>query len=74
MKKVINFFKKSYEVSKYWLASNGITGIAGLIASAVLWAFSYTVSAGVAFGVFATRNWDIFVNWVKSLTNFRFFK
>lgn len=67
MKNVINFFKKSYEVARNWVVSNGITGIAGLVAGLALWAFGYKILAGVSFGVFATRNWDIFVEWVKSV-------
>jgi hypothetical protein len=67
MKNVINFLKKSYDLAKGWVVSNGITGIAGLVAGLGLWAFGYKIWAGVAFGVFATRNWDIFVEWVKSI-------
>lgn len=67
MKKVTNFFKKVYDVSKKWIVSNGITGIAGLIAGLALWAFGYKIWAGVAFGVFATRNWDIFTDWLKPI-------
>lgn len=69
MKNVINFFKKSYSVVKNWIVSNGVTGIAGLFAGLALWVFGYKIWAGVSFGVFATRNWDIFVQWVKSLMN-----
>lgn len=67
MKNVINFLKKSYSVAKNWIVSNGITGILGLLAGLALWAFGYKIWAGVSFGVFATRNWDIFVEWVKTL-------
>lgn len=67
MKSVIKFFKKSYRVAKKWVVSNGITGIIGLLAGLALWIFGYKIWAGVSFGVFATRNWDIFVEWVKSV-------
>lgn len=67
MKNVINFFKKYYDLVKGWVVSNGITGIAALVAGLGLWAFGYKIWAGVALGIFATRNWDIFVEWVKSV-------
>lgn len=67
MKKVIEFFKQIYNLSNNWLIANGITGVLGLASSLVLWVLGYKVFAGVAFGVFATRNWDILVNWITSL-------
>lgn len=66
MKKVIKFLKLAFVVSKNWIVSNGIEGIVGLVAGLLLWAFSYKIYAGFAFGVFATRNWDIFKTWVLS--------
>jgi len=30
-----------------------------------LWAFGYKIYAGIAFGVFLTRNWDLFRGWLK---------
>ena len=41
--------------------------ILGLIAGLVLWALGYKIYAGFAFGVFATRNWDLAKSWVKGL-------
>lgn len=66
MKKVIDFVKKAYQVSKDWIIANGVTGVAGLGAGLGLWIFGYQIWAGFCFGVFATRNWDIFVTWIKS--------
>lgn len=69
MKKVIDFVLKIYNIAKDWVVANGIEGILGLIAGLGLWTFGYKVYAGFAFGVFATRNWDLFKNWVKGLLN-----
>ena len=62
----ISIVKKAYETAKAWVEGNGIEGILGLIAGLVLWSFGLKVYAGFAFGVFATRNWDLFKNWLKS--------
>jgi len=59
MKKVLNFIKKIFITIKDWVIANGIEGVVGLIAGLILWAFGYKIYAGFAFGVFATRNWDI---------------
>tara|TARA_R100001591_G_scaffold8106_1_gene14845 strand:- start:263 stop:475 length:213 start_codon:yes stop_codon:yes gene_type:complete len=69
MKKVLDFIKNIYTIAKDWLVANGVEGILGLIAGLVLWTFGYKVYAGFAFGVFATRNWDILKAWVKGLLN-----
>lgn len=66
MKKVLKFLKTVFTVSKNWIVSNGVEGVAGLGAGLLLWAFGYKIYAGFAFGVFATRNWDIFKAWVQS--------
>ena len=65
MSKVINFCKKIYSIVKDWIVANGIEGIGGLIAGLVLLSFGYKFYSGIAFGVFACRNWDIAKNWVK---------
>ena len=62
-----NWFKRIFNLVKDWVVGNGIEGILGLIAGLVLWSFGLKVYAGVAFGVFATRNWDLFKNWVSKL-------
>jgi len=69
MKNIWNFIKKLYTIVKDWIVANGIEGVLGLIAGLFLWAFGYKVYAGFAFGVFATRNWDLLKSWVKSLLN-----
>ena len=69
MKKVLDFIKNAYATVKDWLVANGVEGILGLIAGLVLWTLGYKIYAGFAFGVFATRNWDILKAWVKELLN-----
>ena len=69
MKKVLDFIKNIYTIVKDWLVANGVEGILGLIAGLVLWTLGYKVYAGFAFGVFATRNWDILKTWVQGLLN-----
>ena len=67
MKKVLEFIKKIFTIVKDWIVANGIEGVLGLIAGLILWAFGYKIYAGFAFGVFATRNWDLAKSWVKGL-------
>lgn len=67
MKKVLNFIKKIVTIVKDWIVANGIEGVLGLIAGLILWTFGYKIYAGFAFGVFATRNWDLAKSWVKGL-------
>jgi len=67
MKNIWNFIKKLYTIVKDWIVANGIEGILGLVAGLILWAFGYKIYAGFAFGVFATRNWDLLKSWVKGL-------
>ncbi len=59
MKKVLDFIKKIFTIVKDWIVANGVEGVLGLIAGLILWTFGYKIYAGFAFGVFATRNWDI---------------
>lgn len=63
----ISLLKKTINAVKAWLEGNGIEGILGLIIGLLLWSFGYKVYAGVAFGVFATRNWDIVKSWILKL-------
>ena len=65
----LSWFKRTFNAVKGWIVGNGIEGILGLIAGLVLWSFGFKIYAGVAFGVFATRNWDLFKNWIISLKN-----
>ncbi len=67
MKKVLDFIKKIFTIVKDWIVANGIEGVLGLIAGLILWTFGYKIYAGFAFGVFATRNWDIVKAWVSKL-------
>ena len=67
MKNILNFIKKIFTIVKDWIVANGIEGVLGLIAGLILWAFGYKIYAGFAFGVFATRNWDLAKSWVKGL-------
>tara|TARA_R110000772_G_scaffold205083_1_gene315345 strand:- start:1270 stop:1503 length:234 start_codon:yes stop_codon:yes gene_type:complete len=63
----ISLVKKIYNSIKSWIVGNGIEGALGIILGLIFWSFGYKIYAGFAFGVFATRNWDLFKNWVKSL-------
>lgn len=63
----VSIIKKTYNAVKTWIVGNGIEGFLGLIAGLVLWTFGYKIYAGFAFGVFATRNWDLLKGWVKGL-------
>lgn len=65
MEKVLNFIKKIYAIVKNWVVANGVEGVLGLIVGLFLWVFGYKVYAGFAFGVFATRNWDLVKNFFK---------
>ena len=67
MKKVLNFIKTLFTIVKDWIIANGVEGVLGLLAGLVLWALGYKIYAGFAFGVFATRNWDLVKSWVKGL-------
>ena len=67
MKKVLNFIKKIFTIVKGWIVANGVEGVLGLIAGLILWTFGFKIYAGFAFGVFATRNWDIVKAWVLKL-------
>ena len=51
--------KKIIALIKSWIVSNGIEGALGLLLGLVLWTFGYKIWAGVSFGVFAHKNWDI---------------
>lgn len=67
MKKVLDFIKKIISIVKGWVVANGIEGALGLIAGLLLWSFGYKIYAGFAFGVFATRNWDLVKGWLLKL-------
>ena len=67
MKKVLDFIKKIFTIVKDWIVANGVEGVLGLIAGLILWTFGFKIYAGFAFGVFATRNWDIVKAWISKL-------
>jgi predicted small integral membrane protein len=63
----ISLIKKISNSIKSWIVGNGIEGVLGFILGLILWSFGFKVYAGFAFGVFATRNWDLLKNGVKNL-------
>ena len=65
----VSAVKKVINAIKAWLLANGVEGILGVIAGVALWIFGYKIYAGFAFGVFATRNWDLIKGWVLKLLN-----
>ena len=67
MSESINYVKNTINAIKAWFEKNGVTGIGGLIAGVLLFMFGYKFYSGIAFGVFATRNWDIIVEYIKTL-------
>jgi hypothetical protein len=42
-----------------WIDTKGFSALAALGVGVGLWIFGYKIYAGIAFGVFLTRNWDI---------------
>lgn len=67
MKKILDFIKKIFTIVKDWVIANGVEGVLGLIVGLILWTFGFKIYAGFAFGVFATRNWDIVKSWILKL-------
>ena len=63
----LSWIKRTFNAIKGWILGNGIEGILGLVLGLLLWSFGFKIYAGIALGVFATRNWDLFKNWVKGL-------
>jgi hypothetical protein len=61
MKKLKNIIN----IVKSWIISNGIEGTLGLLLGLVLWVVGYKIWAGVSFGVFAHKNWDIVKAWIN---------
>ena len=55
MEKVKEIFEKVVS----WVDTKGFSALASLGIGAGLWVFGYEVYAGVAFGIFLTRNWDL---------------
>ena len=42
-----------------WIDTKGFSALAALGVGVGLWIFGYKIYAGIVFGVFLTRNWDI---------------
>ena len=55
MEKVKEIFEKVVS----WVDTKGFSALASLGIGAGLWVFGYEVYAGIAFGIFLTRNWDL---------------
>ena len=60
--------KSIFNSIKSWVIGNGIEGILGLTVGLILWTLGYKIYAGISFGVFITRNWDLFKNWILRLS------
>ena len=57
--------KEIWNTIKTWVDSKGFTALLALGLGLGLWVFGYKIAAGVSFGVFLTRNWDLFRGWIK---------
>lgn len=67
MEQSTNYLNETFNTIKTWFFKNGLTGIGGLIIGIILFIFGFKFYSGIAFGVFGTRNWDIIVDYIKSL-------
>tara|TARA_R110002153_G_scaffold160203_1_gene312498 strand:+ start:632 stop:874 length:243 start_codon:yes stop_codon:yes gene_type:complete len=65
----LSTIKRAFNVVKSWIVGNGIEGVLGLILGLILWSFGFKIYAGFAFGVFATRNWDLAKAWILKIFN-----
>tara|TARA_R110000803_G_scaffold193526_1_gene256479 strand:+ start:1071 stop:1259 length:189 start_codon:yes stop_codon:yes gene_type:complete len=61
MEKVKQLFKKVTG----WVDSKGFSALLSLGIGLGLWVFGYKIYAGIAFGVFLTRNWDLLRGLIK---------
>tara|TARA_R100001509_G_scaffold73003_1_gene40732 strand:+ start:436 stop:624 length:189 start_codon:yes stop_codon:yes gene_type:complete len=61
----MNKLKEIFSKVKSWVDSKGFSALASLGIGIGLWIFGYKIYAGIAFGVFLTRNWDILRGWLK---------
>ena len=48
-----------------WIDTKGFSAFLALGVGVGLWVFGYKIYAGIAFGVFLTRNWDILRGLIK---------
>tara|TARA_R110000822_G_scaffold24528_1_gene74622 strand:- start:63 stop:338 length:276 start_codon:yes stop_codon:yes gene_type:complete len=65
----LSWVKRTFNAVKGWILGNGIEGILGLVLGLLLWSFGFKIYAGFAFGVFATRNWDLAKSKIVKLIN-----
>ena len=57
--------KSVLKLIKNWIVGNGIEGAAGLGVGVGLWIFGLKIWAGVAFGIFIHKNWDLAKSAIK---------
>lgn len=62
----MSIVKKVLNSVKDWIVGNGIEGAAGLGVGVGLWIFGLKIWAGVAFGIFIHKNWDLAKSKLKS--------
>jgi len=65
----IDFIKKWYGKTKNFVVSKGFTALSSVAIGIGLWIFGYKIAAGVAFGVFLTKNWEILKDSLKKQSN-----
>ena len=61
----MSIVKKVLNSVKDWIVGNGIEGAAGLGVGVGLWIFGLKIWAGVAFGIFIHKNWDLAKSAIK---------
>ena len=61
----MNKLKEIFSKVTKWVDSKGFSALASLGVGVGLWVFGYKIYAGIAFGVFLTRNWDLLRGWLK---------
>ncbi len=61
----MNKLKSVLKLIKNWIVGNGIEGAAGLGVGVGLWIFGLKIWAGVCFGIFAHKNWDLLKSALK---------
>ena len=57
--------KQLFSKVKKWINTKGFSALVSLGVGVGLWVFGYKIYAGIAFGVFLTKNWDIIRDWLK---------
>lgn len=59
--------KNMFKAAMRWLNTKEFTAMTAAGAGVLLWFLGMKVAAGVAIGVFCTRNWDILKDLFKSI-------